>query len=259
MAKKIKEFKRCPRCDTKALIYQDKCNACGLIYSRLVNASNKEAKKAIRKGEKNKVICDKTLPKDLSKWKLFCMSLFLGFFGGHFYYVGKYKTGVAFTVSAVLLMIAAAFEYSVWQYYAFWMWLMIIPASGCFIYMVVNWFQILGNTFRVPIALKEEIAANSEDENIDKEAVLKIVEEVNTKIKSDQKKAQKQAEKVEKQAQNQEEGKGVKAKINSKEQSQESSQAQDKQEPNQQNSEITKTRKNSSKTKNTTTKKADKQ
>ena len=74
MAKKIKEFKRCPRCDTKALIYQDKCNACGLVYSRLVNASNKEAKKAIKAGQKNRVICDKTLPKDVNKWKLLFMS-----------------------------------------------------------------------------------------------------------------------------------------------------------------------------------------
>lgn len=203
MAKKIKEFKRCPRCDTKALIYQDKCNACGLIYSRLVNASNKEAKKAIKAGQKNRVICDKTLPKDVNKWKLFFMALFLGFFGGHFYYVGKYKTGIVFSVSAALLAISAAIDPIAWATYYFWMWFLILPGSGCLVYLAVNWVQILANSFRVPIALKEDnIVVDTDNKNVDSEAVLKIVEEVSQKVKADQKKEDKQKAKEEKTAEN---------------------------------------------------------
>lgn len=197
MAKKIKEFKRCPRCDTKALIYQDKCNACGLIYSRLANASNKEAKKAIKAGQKNRVICDKTLPKDVNKWKLFFMSLFLGFFGGHFYYVGKYKTGIVFSVSVVLLMISSAIDVKLWYQYAFWIWFLILPASGCFVYWAVTVVQILTNSFRVPIALKEDVVLDKNNSNVDTDAVLKIVDEVSKKVNKDKKEEIKQKEKEE--------------------------------------------------------------
>ena len=46
---KRKEFKRCPRCDKKTPIYQDRCEGCGLIFSRLARASNTAAKKALKK------------------------------------------------------------------------------------------------------------------------------------------------------------------------------------------------------------------
>ena len=198
MAKKVKEFKRCPRCETKTHIYQDKCPVCGLIYSRLSRASNKEAKKAIRKGELNRVICDKTLPKDLNKWKLFFMSLFLGMFGGHYYYIGKYKTGMVFSVSTLFLMTAGALatnDGTIWERAYFWMWLMIIPASACLVALAVNWIQILTNGFKVPIALKEEVVVDKDNTEVDSKEVLKIVEEVNKKVKKDEKQAQKEAEK----------------------------------------------------------------
>ncbi len=198
MARKIKEFKRCPRCDTKALIYQDKCPACGLVYSRLINASNKEAKKALKRGEKHKVITDKTLPSDVSKWKLFFLALFLGMFGGHYYYIGKTKTAVAFTVSTALLMIGAALiqnDSSLWVEYYFWMWFFILPASCCLIVLAIDLVKILCNSFRVPIALKEAVVVS--DVNATEETnkqVLKIVEEVNEKVAKEIKETEKSTE-----------------------------------------------------------------
>ena len=115
------------------------------------------------------------------------MSLFLGFFGGHFYYVGKYKTGIVFSVSAVLLMISAAIDPIAWVEYSFYMWFLILPASGCLVYLAINWVQILMNTFRVPIALKETVMVDKENENVNTEAVLKIVEEVTEKVEKDKK------------------------------------------------------------------------
>ena len=198
MAKKVKEFKRCPRCDTKAVIYQDKCNACGLIYSRLANASNKEAKKALKRGQKNRVICDKTLPKDVNKWKLFFMALFLGLFGGHFYYVGKYKTGIVFSASIIMLLSTGLIDFELWYKYSFWIWFLILPASGCLVYWAVTVVQILTNTFRVPIALKEEVVVDKKNENVDTDAVLKIVEQVSEKVEKDKKAEAKQKEKEQK-------------------------------------------------------------
>lgn len=205
MAKKIREFKRCPRCDTKTVIYNDVCPACGLVYSRLINASNKEAKKAIRKGQKNRVICDKTLPSDVNKWKLFFLSLFFGMFGVPYYYVGKYKTGVVFTISTAMLLIAGALgmQYeNVWRDYYFWMWLLILPAGGCLVALAIDWVKILTNSFRVPIALKEDnVVASVESINKDNtKEVLKIVEEVNKKVekghKDDKLEVQETAEEV---------------------------------------------------------------
>ena len=44
-----KKFKRCPRCDKKAPIFQDRCEGCGLVFSRLSKATNAAAKKALKK------------------------------------------------------------------------------------------------------------------------------------------------------------------------------------------------------------------
>ena len=82
---KKKNFKKCPRCDTKASIFQDKCDYCGLIFSRLSKATNFAAKKALKNKESNKVIMDKVLPVDVNKWNLFIYGLFFGWFG--FFYV----------------------------------------------------------------------------------------------------------------------------------------------------------------------------
>ena len=200
MAKKIKEFKRCPRCDTKTVIYQDVCPACGLIYSRLSKASNKEAKKALRKGEKHKVICDKVLPKDVNKWKLFFMALFLGMFGGHYYYVGKNKTGTVFIVSTALLFIGTAIaqnDASVWVDYYFWMYMLILPASACLIALAVDLVRILTNGFRVPIAIKEDVVVEGATTENTKE-VLEIVEQVTKEVNKENKKKEKQQESVKK-------------------------------------------------------------
>ena len=196
MAKKIKEFKRCPRCDTKTVIYQDVCPACGLIYSRLSKASNKEAKKALRKGEKHKVICDKVLPKDVNKWKLFFMALFLGMFGGHYYYVGKNKTGTVFIVSTALLFIGTAIaqnDASVWVDYYFWMWMLILPASACLIALAVDLVRILTNGFRVPIAIKEDVVVEGATTENTKE-VLEIVEQVTKEVNKENKKKEKKTQ-----------------------------------------------------------------
>ena len=52
---KRKEFKKCPRCDTKTPLFEDRCENCGLIFSRLTKATNAAAKKNIRKKEYNKI------------------------------------------------------------------------------------------------------------------------------------------------------------------------------------------------------------
>lgn len=179
---KRKEFKRCPRCDKKNPIFQDRCENCGLIFSRLTKATNAAAKKNIRKKEYNKVIMDSVLPRDVNKWKLFFVALFFGFFGVHYAKVGRYKMFTYGIMSAAALYIAVLLPTS-WfdhQYLFFLMWALVLPASVYAILNIVSIFSIVVNKFKVPISIDEELIADSLDQNL-VEDILKIAKQDNNK------------------------------------------------------------------------------
>ncbi len=181
MARK-KDFKRCPRCDTKCPIHHPKCPACGLIYSRLVYATNKEAKKALRKRQKHLVVYDKVLPSDVNKWKLFFMTLFLGVFGGHNFYTGRIGRGVAKLIGMLMVTIAAMLPLTWWDIplLSILMWILILPSAFCVLFWTVDTIKVLTNTFRVPIAIEED-RMRVETKKEENKEVLKIVEEVSKK------------------------------------------------------------------------------
>lgn len=105
-----KEVKRCPRCNNKCLINQDKCDECGLIFSRLAFASNRAAKKKILHFDRDFVIYTNQYPKDVSWLKLLIYSLLFGLVGGHYYYVGKYVKGGLMTAGFVYLVFCTVFN-----------------------------------------------------------------------------------------------------------------------------------------------------
>ena len=80
-----KTTKICPRCGNKCLLAQEKCDDCGLLFSRLQYASNKAAKRKIAHFDSDFVICTKDYPSDLKWWKVLLMTIFTGLFGGHFF------------------------------------------------------------------------------------------------------------------------------------------------------------------------------
>ena len=164
-----KKFKRCPRCDKKTPIFQDRCEGCGLVFSRLSKATNTAAKKAIRKKEYNKVILDKVLPVDVNKWKLFLWALFLGWFGAHYAKVGRYKTFTYMIVSAAMVYVACAllpFGWMSHEYLFLVMWALILPGSVGAMIWVISTFSILFNNFKVPISIDEELVKESLDQEI---------------------------------------------------------------------------------------------
>ena len=164
-----KKYKRCPRCDKRTPIYQDRCDSCGLVFSRLSKASNTAAKKAIKAKEYNKVICNKDLPYDISKWKLFFIALFFGWAGAHYAKIGKYKTFVFMIVSVIFVYIASflmplnLFEH---KYLFLLMWALILPGSISVMLWLVSVFQILFNRFKVPISIDEELVTADLDEKV---------------------------------------------------------------------------------------------
>ncbi len=82
-----KTTKVCPRCGNKCLLAQEKCDDCGLLFSRLQYASNKAAKRKIAHFDSDFVIYTKDYPSDLKWWKVLLMTIFTGLFGGHYYYL----------------------------------------------------------------------------------------------------------------------------------------------------------------------------
>lgn len=160
-----KTHKRCPRCDKKMLITETKCPRCGLIFSRLSKATNAAAKRAFKRHEKDKVIYDKVLPKDVNKWKLLCMCIFLGMFGGHYYYVGRNWRGTIMFGAVVLGIAVALFPTYFWAY-TIWNLIFTIatlPIAFTFMIWVVDLFRIIFNNFPVPISI-DEIFVEVQDE-----------------------------------------------------------------------------------------------
>ena len=178
---KVKNFKRCPRCETKAGLTDPKCPNCGLIFARLNNVTNKAAKKFLRKKQKNKVIFDKVLPPDVHKWRLFFWCLFLGMFGAHRFKVGRVKSAVVYLISTLLLITVAFFPLDWWDDY----WLttmmnvMIIPAACVCISWIIDIINLLTGKFKVPVAIPED---NVVGEEAGYKQVLDKVEEINSTV-----------------------------------------------------------------------------
>jgi len=97
-----KEFKRCPRCNFKTHKDMGRCGKCGLNFIKFQDATNKEAKSAFRMGEKERVLLTKQRPSDVSKVKVFFMNLFGGWFGLHYFALGRLWRGLFQLVGLIL-------------------------------------------------------------------------------------------------------------------------------------------------------------
>ena len=90
--------KHCPRCNQKMPVELVVCPSCQLNFNKFETATNKEAKEALKAGEKDRVLMRKNRPSDVSFLPLLLITIFLGFTGAHYYYVGRYKMGAFFTI-----------------------------------------------------------------------------------------------------------------------------------------------------------------
>ena len=63
---KEKMFKDCPRCGIRCLATADTCQECGLVFARMEIATNADAKKKIKRGDKDYIIKTSQLPGDVS-------------------------------------------------------------------------------------------------------------------------------------------------------------------------------------------------
>ena len=151
---KMFENKRCPRCDYKMPKETAVCPSCRLNFEKFNSATNAQAKEALSQGETDRVILRKGVPNDVNRLKLIIITIFLGFMGAHYYYVGRKKMGLFFTLFFVVGLINAALQYFViprtdlTEIIAF---ASLIWGIVLFLW-IIDIFKVALNLFKVPVS-----------------------------------------------------------------------------------------------------------
>ncbi len=148
--------KKCPRCATKVNKYATVCPSCGLNYNKFNEATNKEAKEAYACGEKERVLYRIGCPRDVKKWKLLLMCVFLGYVGGHHYYVGKKGWGLFYTifffVGVINTFISEFFPQAI-NTDAFQVFYLLVLVWGIVLIMwIVDIVKICFNRYKIPVS-----------------------------------------------------------------------------------------------------------
>lgn len=100
----------CPRCGLKCIEGTESCPDCGLVFSRLDLATNKDAKRKILRGDRDFIVKTNRLPSDVSFLKLLLLCIFLGPAGGHCYYTGRYLRGGLLTGAFLSIIMFVIFN-----------------------------------------------------------------------------------------------------------------------------------------------------
>lgn len=148
-----KLYKKCPRCGEKTFAQAQVCDNCKLIFSRLEFASNKEAKRQIKAGNRHAVIKTRTFPKDLNRWKLFGICAVGGLVGAHNIYIGRYIKGF-FALFGILILaglILAVPSETLANMFTRWLF---VPYGIITYLWFYDLFMIGINKYKVPIAIE---------------------------------------------------------------------------------------------------------
>ena len=148
--------KRCPRCNTKVPVGTVSCPGCMLNFQKFDSATNKEAKEALKMGEKERVLMRKGCPKDVKRIKLLLMAIFLGFAGGHHYYVGRYKMGLFYTFffiigvtnAIVTSVLNATPTGDLWQIFT----LLVLAWGAVLCLWIIDIAKICVNHYKIPVS-----------------------------------------------------------------------------------------------------------
>jgi len=152
----MKDFKRCPRCNFKTPASIKRCGNCGLDYNKFNSATNTEAKSAFRMNEKERILYSKQVPSDVNKTKILLMCIFGGWFGLHYFKIGRIWRGIIQALGVVFGFVYTFFavERGVTTGY---LGLMFLLLGFVWAYTFVSWIidivSIVFNKFKYPVSL----------------------------------------------------------------------------------------------------------
>ena len=174
----MKEFKRCPRCNFKTPSNMARCGNCGLNFEKFNSATNEEAKSAFRMGEKERILYSKQVPSDINKGQIFLMCLFGGWFGLHYFKLGKIWRGLFQIVGFAFAFIYAYFAVQQGIRNGYLGNLILVCGIiwvASFIIWITDAISIIFNRFKYPVSLpysvkveKMENVKLNNDDNIKK-------------------------------------------------------------------------------------------
>ena len=158
---------RCPCCGARMNKNASICFKCGTKMSQIQNASHQAVKKARAEYEPEKVVYTTHFPSDLSYTKTLLMCIFLGLWGGHYYYVRRPIPGIIFTVcwTAYLLFylicgLVCGFlnGYPDFEAYNLEVMSVFMAMMGALIFVCWVWdiIRIATKRFKVPVVLEEK-------------------------------------------------------------------------------------------------------
>lgn len=145
----------CPKCYGKVDRKSQRCRYCGFFMNELDGASNKQAKQAQKTIYKDDILYTTKIPYDVSKKKLLLFAIFLGLFGVHDYYVGKFWQGlyqtisvsVALVLALILMIINTIVDNIVQRIFEFWL----IFQGLAVIFWVWDILRIVFERFKIPV------------------------------------------------------------------------------------------------------------
>ena len=153
---KGRETVKCPRCGEKCLISQAKCPECGLVFSRLEEATNRDAVKRLKNGEKKNVILTTKIPSDIKYWKLILYSTLFGLFGVQYFYVHRWKMGLFMLVWFFISFFLGVYfnGYTITWLNGSFMNYILAPLVGVYVIIWLNSVrQAIFKSFKIPVSL----------------------------------------------------------------------------------------------------------
>ena len=187
-------IRKCPRCGEKNLSSQKKCAFCGLVFERLKYCSNKSARKEVIKFRKRNYIMTKDWPDDASKKVALLLCGFLGLFGAHNFYLGRFYKGITVLFGFICSVILLFLPYKSLAYNIIW-YISLLPAASVLILWVMDFIRIFLERYKIPVSideklysLKNEIVVDEKQNNEEKvENIDKNSKKINKKSKKDKK------------------------------------------------------------------------
>lgn len=149
----------CPKCYGGMNRKTGMCLHCGFRFKDLEGATNDNARIAVKEGKKDDVIYTDRLPVDVKKKTLLLYAIFLGLFGAHNYYVGKFKRAIFMTSIFVIYTLFTVLKtYKVGGKFIEYFFTTVAIIQGVSIILwVLDIIYIIINRFKVPV-YKEEFS-----------------------------------------------------------------------------------------------------